>query len=88
MKSGIVGRLLACPILIHITISLQMNDNQVSDWKEVDKLIPLKTLQTLYMERNPIWNDPDEPHRGTCMWVTKIPIYTDVVIPHVVVTRL
>lgn len=41
-----------------------MNDNKVTEWSEVDKLIPLKTLETLYLERNPIWNDPDEPHRG------------------------
>lgn len=41
-----------------------MNDNKVTEWNEVDKLIPLKTLETLYLERNPIWNDPDEPHRG------------------------
>lgn len=42
-----------------------MNDNKVADWHEIDKLNPLKTLRTVYMERNPIYNDPDEPHRGT-----------------------
>jgi len=45
-----------------------MNDNQVSDWHEIDKLSPLTALHTVYMERNPIWNDPDEPHRG--MYIT------------------
>jgi len=41
-----------------------MNDNQLSDWPEVDKLAGLKKLNTVYMERNPIWHDPEEPHRG------------------------
>ena len=43
---------------------MQMNDNQVSDWREVDKLAVLQSLRTVYLERNPIWNDPEEPYRG------------------------
>ncbi len=31
------------------------NDNKVKDWAELDKLIPMNTIQTVYLERNPIY---------------------------------
>ena len=31
------------------------NDNKVSEWNQIEKLTELKSLRTLYMERNPIY---------------------------------
>lgn len=46
----------------YVTVSsvFQFNDNQVSTWDNVDALIPLKNLETVYLERNPIWYDPSD----------------------------
>ena len=35
----------------------QCNDNQISDWKDVDQLAGAKQLQTVYLERNPVAGD-------------------------------
>lgn len=35
-----------------------MNDNQVSDWNCIQPLGQIVTLATVYLERNPIANDP------------------------------
>ena len=51
-----------------------MNDNKVADWQEVDKLSTLTTLHTVYLERNPIWNDPSEPHRGMSIMLQFPPV--------------
>ncbi|KAA0196457.1 hypothetical protein HAZT_HAZT000696 [Hyalella azteca] len=37
----------------------QFNGNAVSDWKDIDELIPAKGLQTVYLEGNPIQQDPN-----------------------------
>lgn len=34
---------------------LQFNDNKVDAWKEIEALVPLKKLETVYLERNPIY---------------------------------
>ncbi|WAR15166.1 PP1R7-like protein, partial [Mya arenaria] len=36
-------------------ISHLFNDNKIDSWKEVESLVPLKNLETVYMERNPIY---------------------------------
>lgn len=33
----------------------QFNDNKVESWKEIEALVPLKNLETVYLERNPIY---------------------------------
>lgn len=38
-------------------IHFQLNDNQISDWKNVENLRAL-SLKTIYLERNPIAKDP------------------------------
>lgn len=35
-----------------------MNNNEVSDWKCVDRLSALKKLATVYLEKNPVAEDP------------------------------
>ena len=35
----------------------QCNDNQISDWKDMDQLSGAKQLQTVYLERNPVAKD-------------------------------
>lgn len=35
-----------------------MNNNEVSDWKSVDRLSALKNLVTVYLEKNPVAEDP------------------------------
>lgn len=46
---------------------LKLNDNKVDDWKEVDKLASLGALQTLYMERNPIYGQDPASYRRKIM---------------------
>lgn len=35
-----------------------MNNNDVRDWKCVDRLAALKNLATIYLEKNPVAEDP------------------------------
>lgn len=35
-----------------------MNNNEVSDWKCVERLAALKSLATVYLEKNPLADDP------------------------------
>ena len=37
---------------------LWCNDNQINDWHNVEILSKLPKLSTVYLERNPIANDP------------------------------
>lgn len=32
----------------------QCNDNEVEDWNDLDELKSMKSLETVYLERNPI----------------------------------
>ncbi|OAF70119.1 hypothetical protein A3Q56_02131, partial [Intoshia linei] len=32
-----------------------MNDNKIDKWSEIEKISKLENLETVYMERNPIW---------------------------------
>jgi len=41
----------------------QCNSNQISSWDSVNHLEPLKALQTVYFEHNPIWADSSNPHQ-------------------------
>jgi len=41
----------------NIVFHFQFNDNKVDSWKEVESLVPLKNLETVYLERNPIYYD-------------------------------
>ena len=36
---------------------LQFNDNQLEAWEDLDQLKNCVKLQTIYLERNPIWKD-------------------------------
>ena len=36
---------------------LQFNDNQLEAWEDLDQLKNCIKLQTIYLERNPIWKD-------------------------------
>lgn len=38
--------------------SLQMNDNQIENWSDLDELKNAKSLETVYLERNPLQKDP------------------------------
>lgn len=39
-------------------ISTQMNDNQIDNWSDLDELKNAKSLETVYLERNPLQKDP------------------------------
>ncbi len=36
----------------------QFNHNKIDDWKDIEHLVPLANLQTVYFEHNPIYSDP------------------------------
>lgn len=37
---------------------LQMNDNLLESWSDLDELKAAKSLETVYLERNPLQKDP------------------------------
>ena len=39
----------------------QFNDNQLDTWADLDQLTSMAQLETVYLERNPIWKDPSNP---------------------------
>lgn len=39
-------------------MSPQMNDNQIDNWADLDELKNAKSLETVYLERNPLQKDP------------------------------
>lgn len=40
------------------SVSHQMNDNQIDNWSDLDELKNAKSLETVYLERNPLQKDP------------------------------
>lgn len=46
---------------------LWINDNKITDWKEVDKLAKIPSLSTIYLERNPIYKDDMTGYRRKVM---------------------
>lgn len=40
------------------SFDLQMNDNQIDNWSDLDELKNTKSLETVYLERNPLQKDP------------------------------
>ena len=50
-----------CQMPIKFTSSfffyLQFNDNQLDSWEDLDQFKSCTKLQTIYLERNPIWQD-------------------------------
>ena len=59
--------LLSCCATVMLNVMLlgvwQCNSNQISCWDSVSHLEPLKVLQTVYFEHNPIWADSSNPHQ-------------------------
>ncbi|VDO29094.1 unnamed protein product [Heligmosomoides polygyrus] len=43
------------------------NDNQISSWAEIEKLRGLEKLDTVYLERNPIYTDDRTGYRRKVM---------------------
>lgn len=41
-----------------LCVFLQMNDNQIDNWSDLDELKNAKSLETVYLERNPLQKDP------------------------------
>ena len=50
----------------------QFNDNQVSNWEDLKQLEPLKKLETVYLERNPIWRDQSDRNKSDPNYRRKI----------------
>lgn len=49
----------SCHLLAHfLPLSPQMNDNQIDNWSDLDELKNAKSLETVYLERNPLQKDP------------------------------
>ena len=44
-------------VSIWILFSLQFSDNKIDNWKDLEELVPIKSLETVYLERNPIYYD-------------------------------
>lgn len=44
------------------------NDNKISSWPEVDKLSNLPRLETIYLERNPIYKEVRIPLYSFCYY--------------------
>lgn len=51
-----------------------MNDNQVNDWNNVDILKEMKSLETIYLEHNPISKDSAYRRKIKLIlpWITQI----------------
>lgn len=49
----------AIHLLAHcLPMSPQMNDNLIDNWSDLDELKNAKSLETVYLERNPLQKDP------------------------------
>lgn len=46
------------PLAHCLPMSPQMNDNQIDNWSDLDELKNAKSLETVYLERNPLQKDP------------------------------
>uniref|UniRef100_A0A0M3IT51 Protein phosphatase 1 regulatory subunit 22 n=1 Tax=Ascaris lumbricoides TaxID=6252 RepID=A0A0M3IT51_ASCLU len=46
---------------------LWLNDNEIADWNEVAKLGKMKSLNTIYLERNPIYKSDVSGYRRKVM---------------------
>jgi protein phosphatase 1 regulatory subunit 7 len=53
---------------------LQLNDNLVGDWTSVQNLTSNKKLVTVYLEHNPVANDPSYRRKLKIMlpWLSQI----------------
>jgi protein phosphatase 1 regulatory subunit 7 len=43
--------------------NVQLNNNKIASWSEVDKLAKLGSLQTVYLEHNPIYAEGGDAYR-------------------------
>lgn len=50
-------RALQC-VCSRVRVSSQMNDNLLESWSDLDELKGAKSLETVYLERNPLQRDP------------------------------
>lgn len=53
--------------LLNVQLSIKANDNQISSWAEIEKLRGLEKLDTVYLERNPIYTDDRTGYRRKVM---------------------
>ena len=52
------------PVLNHVYVCVfQCNGNEISGWDDINHLMTLKSLSTIYLEHNPLWADPDNPKK-------------------------
>ena len=42
-----------------LILIFQFNDNKLDQWDDLDQLTSMKLLECVYLERNPLWRDPD-----------------------------
>lgn len=58
----------------YLFVYVQLNDNQVTDWKCIENLMVNKKLATIYLERNEIAKDVQYRKKImlTLPWLTKI----------------
>lgn len=45
-------------VCVHAPVSSQMNDNLLDNWSDLDELKGARSLETVYLERNPLQRDP------------------------------
>lgn len=64
---------------LHRLEELWLNDNQLSEWSDVQQLAGIKTLHTLYIERNPLQTDilkqqpaAEDARSGQQMYVKRV----------------
>jgi len=44
----------------------------IDNWEDLEQLTPLKKLETIYLERNPIWRDPEEKQKEDSNYRRKV----------------
>lgn len=54
---GVVPYTGSIDVCVHVC-ALQMNDNLVESWSDLDELKGANNLETVYLERNPLQKDP------------------------------
>ena len=59
-------------VFFHSFSLMQFNNNRISEWNDVQQLAQLKSLETVYLEHNPIWQDKSAPGREDANYRRKI----------------
>jgi protein phosphatase 1 regulatory subunit 7 len=67
-------KLIECSLIFNFVVFLQLNDNEVEKWANIDVLVSNKELKTIYLERNPVANESGYRRKIklTIPWIVQI----------------